>query len=171
MVVKKKGIAFISSNVFVSVVILNGAGVVWITGFGVGLGVVVVVVESFALYSFSSSFSKFNFDACTCKGIKPKGSWASSRCIFESGIGQVVDSMFVPERVVGFVDISNDFVVIVSNVVVEVCVVDLVVTGAFVVDEIRPTVVDFIGLEVEVVGLDDVLGIPVDCPIVVVGIV
>lgn len=49
--------------------------------------------------------------------------------------------------------------------------VDFVVIGVFVVDEIILRVVDFIGLEVEVVDFGDVIGILVDCVVVVVGIV
>lgn len=71
----------------------------------------------------------------------------------------------------GFVDISNGFVVIASKVVVGVGVFDFVVTGASVVDEITPRVVDFIGLEVEDVDIGDVIGILVDCVVVVVGTV
>lgn len=71
----------------------------------------------------------------------------------------------------GFVDISNGFVVIASKVVVGVGVFDFVVTGASVVDEITPRVVDFIGLEVEDVDIGGVIGILVDCVVVVVGTV
>lgn len=71
----------------------------------------------------------------------------------------------------GFVDISNGFVVIASKVVVGVGVFDFVVTGASVVDEITPRVVDFIGLEVEDVDIGDVIRKLVDCVVVVVGTV
>lgn len=71
----------------------------------------------------------------------------------------------------GFVDISNGFVVIASKVVVGVGVFDFVVTGASVVDKITPRVVDFIGLEVEDVDIGDVIRKLVDCVVVVVGTV
>lgn len=61
------------SNALFSVVVLTGAGVVWITGLAVGLDVVVVVIESFALCSFSSFLSKFDFEAFTCNDTKLKG--------------------------------------------------------------------------------------------------
>lgn len=169
MVVKKKGIVLISVIDFFSVVVINGAGVVWITGFVVGLEVVVVVVEIFVLYSLSSSLSKIKFEDFTCKGIKAKLS-VSARCISESGICQAVDLIFVTDTVVGFVKVSNDLVVLAPKVVVEVCVVDLNDTVASVVDGIT-SVFDLIGLEVKFVDFGDVIGILVVCSTVVVGTV
>lgn len=169
MVVKKKGIVLISVIDFFSVVVINGAGVVWITGFVVGLEVVVVVVEIFVLYSLSSSLSKIKFDDFMCKGIKANLS-VSACCISESGICQAVDLIFVTDTVVGFVKVSNDLVVLAPKVVVEVCVVDLNETVVSVVEGIT-IVFDLIGLEVEVVDVGDIIGILVVCSTVVVGTV
>lgn len=158
-------------NVLFLVVVLIGVGVVWIIGFVVGLDVVVVVIESFVLYLFLLFFFKFDFEVFMCNDIKLKGVWVFFCCIFKLGIGEVVDLIFVLERVVGFVDILNGFVVIVFKVVVGVGVFDFVVIGVFVVDKIILRVVDFIGLEVEDVDIGDVIWKLVDCVVVVVGIV